>query len=170
MVGKNVEIKRLLKNVTTGNRHLRRLVSESEAVSITEAVRRVETTTSAEIKVVIEASLKVGPLFHGQTARDRALEVFSVERVWDTKENNGILLYLLVAEHDAEIVADRGFNEHVRADEWSAVCDALAHDINAVGFVSAMINAVDRLGVIAARVFPPTFDGNEMSDEVVIRT
>ncbi len=160
---------RLLKNLMTGRWHLRRLLSPLDAATITEAVRVAERTTSAQIKVVIEASLDLSPLLRGQTARERALEVFGVERVWDTAANNGILLYILVAERDAEIVVDRGFNPSVTAAAWEELCSHLTGDIQNEGLVPAVVRTVERIGAIATGVFPSTEHVNELSDDVKIR-
>jgi uncharacterized membrane protein len=161
---------RLLKNLTTGRWHLRRVLSQADAGTITSAVSSAEQTTSAQIKVVIEASLDLSPLLRGQTARERALEVFGVERVWDTGGNNGILLYILVAERDAEVVVDRGFNSLVAVDEWRELCNRLTGDIQSIGFAPAVVRAVERIGAIATRVFPSTEHANELSDDVRIRS
>jgi len=162
-------MRRLVKNLTTGRWHLGRLLTSAGAKTITEAVSAAEQTTSAQIKVVIEAALDLGPLLRGQMARERALEVFGVERVWDTAANNGILLYILVAERDAEIISDRGFNNLVSAHEWDELCGLLTREIRSNGFVPAVISAVERIGAIATRVFPSTGHSNELSDEVRIR-
>lgn len=162
-------MKRLWQNLTTGRWHVRRLLAPTGAAAITEAVRVTERTTSAQIKVVVEAALDVAPLFRGQTARERSLEVFGLERVWDTSANNGILLYLLVAERDAEIVADRGFNGVVAPEEWSDLCNALTREIASTGFVPAIVQAVERIGTIATRTFPVTESGNELRDELLVR-
>jgi uncharacterized membrane protein len=162
-------VKRLLQNLTTGKWHVRRLLARTGAAAITEAVRTAEQATSAQIRVVVEAALDTAPLLRGQTARERALEVFGLDRVWDTSENNGILLYLLVAERDAEIVADRGFNNVVRPEEWESLCEALTHEIGRDGFVPAIVQAVERIGAVASRTFPATGYGNELRDELLVR-
>ena len=162
-------MKRFFQNLTTGTWHVRRHLGAQGAARITEAVKVAEQTTSAQIKVVIEAALDLAPLLRGQTANDRALEVFGHERVWDTSSNNGILLYLLVAERDAEIVADRGFNDLVTAKEWSEICDTLSREVLANDFVTGIIRAVEMIGAVATRIFPSTRHSNEISDTVSVR-
>ena len=68
---------------------------------------------SGEIRVCVEAGLPLSYLWRGATARERAVTMFGKLRVWDTEHNNGVLIYLLLAEHRIEIVADRGLNRHV---------------------------------------------------------
>jgi len=93
------------------------------------ALSRIETAVAGaelghvgEIRVAVEASLDLRPLLRGMTARERAIEVFSALRVWDTEENNGVLLYVLLADRDVEIVADRGIAKRVPQADWEAIC------------------------------------------------
>ena len=71
--------------------------------------------------MVVEAGLPVSYLWQDLSARDRAITLFGKLRVWDTEANNGVLIYLLLAEHAIEIVADRGLNRHVDASQWRAL-------------------------------------------------
>jgi len=143
-----------------------RTIAANEQLAISQAVHAAERHTSAQIKVVIEASMHFVDVIRGQTARERALEVFGVERVWDTHHNNGILLYLLLAERDAEIVVDRGFNEKVPTSTWQEVCATLEADVRNGSLGHAVLNAVRAIGVIAHEAFPSTGHTNELSDEV----
>jgi uncharacterized membrane protein len=164
--GKELAMGRLLQNLSTGRWHLAKIVSANEQLEIARAVQAAEKATSAQIKVVIEASMHFIDVIRGQTARDRALEVFGVERVWDTSHNNGILLYLLLSERDAEIVVDRGFNEKVAAAQWQEVCSALEADARAGGLGQAVRNAIAAIGRIAEQAFPSRGHTNELSDDV----
>jgi uncharacterized membrane protein len=100
----------------------RRRLPAAALSRIESAVAGAESGHVGEIRVAVEASLDLRPLFHGMTARDRAIEVFSELRVWDTEENNGVLLYVLLADRDVEIVADRGIARRVAQAEWEAIC------------------------------------------------
>ena len=71
---------------------------------------------------MVEGALDGAPLFRNQPARERALDIFSQLRIWDTAHNNGVLIYLLLADHDVEIVADRGIDAKVGADGWEKIC------------------------------------------------
>ena len=72
--------------------------------------------TAARSALCVEAGLPLSYLWRERRARERALAMFGKLRVWDTEHNNGVLIYLLLAEHAIEIVADRGLNRHVPAD------------------------------------------------------
>ena len=164
--GREFTMGRLLQNLSTGRWHLARTISANEQLEIARAVQLAEKKTSAQIKVVIEASMHFVDVIRGQTARDRALEVFGVERVWDTTHNNGILLYLLLSERDAEIVVDRGFNDKVAATHWQEVCSALETDVRSGGLGQAVRHAIEAIGRIAEQAFPSTGHTNELSDDV----
>jgi uncharacterized membrane protein len=89
---------------------------------IEQAIGESEKLHDGEIRFAVEAALDPAQLWRGVTARGRAIAVFSELGVWDTERNNGVLIYLLLAERDVEIVADRGFNGKVSAEEWEQVC------------------------------------------------
>jgi uncharacterized membrane protein len=98
----------------------------SHALTVIEkAIAASETRHRAEIRVALETALDLSSLWRLKTPRDRALEVFAELRVWDTAERNGVLVYVLLAEHAVEIVADRGFADRVAASEWQHVCDVM---------------------------------------------
>ncbi|MFO0416431.1 MAG: TPM domain-containing protein [Pseudomonadota bacterium] len=160
---------RYLNNLVTGRWHARRLVKPGDELKIEEVVTEVERATSAEIKVVVEIALGFSDLRAKRTARERALEVFGLERMWDTDANNGVLLYLLIAERDAEIVADRGFNNLVTERQWRDICEKLEQDVAAIGFVPAVIATVRRIGELASAAYPAIDDRNQISNEVKIR-
>lgn len=159
-------MKRLAKHLTTGAWHVRRAISENGRRELAHSVQLAEKDTSAEIVVVIEAALDWRAIARGRTARDRALEVFSRECVWDTEHNNGILLYLLVADRDAELVADRGFNDKVRPEEWEHVCRMLERESKATDLSGGLTKALEAIGYIARRVFPAASSPNELSDTI----
>ena len=121
--------------------------TEPEAVeetlqAIERAIEESERTHSGEVRFAIEAALEPGEVWAGRTPRQRALEVFSALGVWDTEANNGILIYLLLADRDVEIVADRGFNGKVSAAEWSAVCGAMEQHLRLARYEEASIDGV----------------------------
>jgi uncharacterized membrane protein len=99
-----------------------RAFADGSLADIEQAVRRSEQLHDGQIRVAVEAALDPLHLWRGKTARQRAIEVFAELGVWDTERNNGVLLYLLLAERNVEIVADRGFNGKVTAAEWEDVC------------------------------------------------
>jgi uncharacterized membrane protein len=98
-------------------------------------------------------------------ARERALEVFGQLRVWDTERNNGVLIYLLMADRDVEIVADRGLNGLVQAAEWETVCQAMEADFRRGAYEAGVRQGVKAIGELLARHFPPPANNrNELPD------
>ena len=163
-------MKRLLSHALTGRWHVSRMLSGGASRAITEAVREAERGHSGQIRVVIEGTPGVAHVLRRRSARDRALDVFALERVWDTSHNNGVLLYLMVAERDAEIVADRGLNGKVSPEQWHAICTSLERDVHTHGFAQAVCAAISSIGTRLREYFPAEEAPNELPDDAVIRT
>ncbi len=126
----------------------------SSLKKIEEAVAESEKQHGAEIRFAVEAALDPIELFRKETPRERAVLVFSELGVWDTGQNNGVLLYLLLADRDVEIVADRGFNGKVSAAEWEAVCHVMETSLRAGRYEAAVLEAIGALTPLLARHFP----------------
>jgi uncharacterized membrane protein len=132
-------------------------------------IQESEQRHGGEIRFAVEAALDPLPLLRGQTARERAVEVFSELQIWDTEANNGVLLYLLLADHDVEIVADRGFNRKVPREEWEEVCRAMEAELRAGRHEAAVLEGVRRIGTITSRHFPPRAQKRgELSDRAAL--
>jgi uncharacterized membrane protein len=117
-----LSLKRILRHLASSRRVVRRAFPPETLEAIERAVRETETDHEGEIVFVIEAALATLPLVRGQTARERAMEVFSRIRVWDTQQNNGVLIYILMADHDVEILADRGIHACAGEQAWTEIC------------------------------------------------
>ena len=118
-------ISRLLKHRWTDESDLRRALPADALARIEARVAASERHHSGEIRVSVEAGLPLSYLWQGLTARDRALTLFGKLRVWDTEQNNGVLIYLLLADHAIEIVADRWLTRHVPPAQWQALIAAM---------------------------------------------
>jgi uncharacterized membrane protein len=162
-------LSRLLRHALTPPLALRRAFPPATLAAINAAVAANETRTRAEIRVAVEAALGLGQLWAGTTARERALEVFGQLRVWDTAANNGVLLYVLLAGHDIEIVADRALAACVPATALAAVCAELQAAYRRGDYRDGTVAAITALGELAAPHFPA--DGanpNELPDTPVL--
>ena len=93
-------------------------------------------------------------LWRGVSVRCRAVEVFAAMRVWDTERNNGVLVYLSLADRAVEIVADRGFQERVRTAEWSAVCKLMQGHFRERRFREGGVAGIEAVGALLTRHFP----------------
>ena len=122
---------------------------------IEQAIGRVEQQHSGEIRFAIETALTPLHIVNGVAPRARALEVFSHLRVWDTVHNNGVLIYVQLADRVVEIVADRGFDGRVSPAEWEAVCRLMEEHFRAGRFEAGSIAGVDAIGSLLTRHFPP---------------
>ena len=109
----------------------KRLFPGESLKRITQAIAESELRHSGEICFAVEPALHPRAVLAGQQARDRAHEVFAQLRVWDTHANNGVLLYLLLADHRIEIVADRGLQDRVSDEQWQRVCRLVEEHLRA---------------------------------------
>jgi uncharacterized membrane protein len=146
--------KRLFRHAFATRGSLLRAFPDSTLSAIESAVTGTEQLHSGEVRFAIEAALDPSRVWRGHTPRQRALEVFAALGVWDTAANNGVLIYVLLADRDVEIVADRGFNGRVSFDEWQAICVAMDARFRAGDFESGAVECVRRVGEIVARHFP----------------
>jgi uncharacterized membrane protein len=145
-----------------------RAFSDGSFDVIEQAIRRSEQMHDGEIRFAVESALEPLHLWRGKTARERAIEAFAELRVWDTERNNGVLLYLLLADRDVEIVADRGFNGKVAAEEWESVCRRMETALREGRHADAVIGGVEAVSQIIARHFPPGARArNELPDRPV---
>lgn len=118
-----------------------------------------------EVCFAVEPALGLRAVFNGQSAGDRAREVFAQLRVWDTRANNGVLLYLLLADHRIEVVADRGFDECVDAGQWSAACRLIEQHLQAGDPETAIVQGIEALSSLIAGPFP-AIPGQPSSNEL----
>ena len=124
-----------------------------------------------ELRICIEAGLPWSYIRRDATARDRALTLFGKLRVWDTEHNNGILIYLLLAERAIELVADRGLNVRVDSDQWTKIAAELSQTLAAQQFEQGLTQAIDALSALLIAHFPATpgqRDRNELPNEPVV--
>ena len=129
--------------------------------AIEEAIGLSELSHGGEIRFAIEGALEPQDVWAGKTPRGRALEVFARLGVWDTEANNGVLIYLLLADRDVEIVADRGLNGRVSEEEWSAVCATMEDRLRSGHYELGAVGAVQAVGALLARHYPPLPGGRD---------
>jgi uncharacterized membrane protein len=153
--------KRWFRHVFFPRRKLARAFPVQVLAAIERAVETSELEHGGELRFAVEAALEPAEVWDGKTPRQRALEVFATLGVWDTEANNGVLVYLLLADHDVEIVADRGLNGKVSPAEWSAVCKAMEDDLRAGRFEAGAVQGIRAAGQLMARHFPPRPDGRD---------
>ena len=146
----------------------RRLFPADLLKRIAAAITASELRHTGEICFAVEPGLHPRAAWAGMQARDRAAEVFAQLGVWDTLANNGVLLYLLLADHRIEIVADRGFDGVVDAAQWRGVCEAIEQGLRAGEPEAAVLRGVEALSALLAGHFPRGagyLDRNELPDQ-----
>src|SRR3982751_6151223 len=136
---------------------------------IEQAIKRGEAMHSGQVRFVVEGALDGGPLFRNQSARARALDVFSQLRVWDTAHNNGVLIYLLLADRDVEIIADRGIDAKVGAAGWENICREMEAEFKRGNFERGVIAGIEAVSQHLALHFPKQGPGsNELPDAPLV--
>jgi uncharacterized membrane protein YgcG len=141
-----MNLTRILRHFLTGRAVVRRLFPHASLVAIEQAIKQSEISHEGEVCFAVEAALDTLPLLRDQPARERAVEVFSQLRVWDTEHNNGVLVYLLLADRDVEIVADRGINVKVSGEEWERICREMEMAFRQGHFESGVVAGIAAVG------------------------
>ena len=134
-----------------------------------EAIRESEKRHGGELRFVVETGLEGMRLWRGITPRARAEEVFARLGVWDTELDNGVLIYVLLADRDVEILADRGFNGKVKPEEWEAVCREMESHFARGDFEGGSLAGIEAVTRLMERHFPPASpEPNELPDRPVL--
>jgi uncharacterized membrane protein len=123
-----------------------------------------------EVCFVVEAELTTAQLWQGLTSRERARQVFAAEGIWNTEENNGVLIYVLLAEHKVEIVADRGIDRRADPGAWQGIVDAMDAHFRAGRFEQGAVEGLQAVGALLQRHFPAQGEArNELADRPILR-
>jgi uncharacterized membrane protein len=149
-----MQLARLVKHAAATHWRTRLLFPARTLDAIEQAIGRVERAHTGEIRFAIETALTPWHVLCGVTPRARALEAFAHLKVWDTELNNGVLIYVQLADRSVEIIADRGFAGRVSQSEWDAVCRLMEQHFRAGRFEAGSIAGVDAIGALLARHFP----------------
>lgn len=127
---------------------------DSAMRAIESAIRESERRHQGEIRFAVEGALDLPELWRGVSARERAIDVFAHLRVWDTEHNNGVLIYLLLADRDVEIVADRGIHGRIAAGAWEGICQAMETLLRQGQYEAAVLQGVTSAGALLERHYP----------------
>lgn len=164
-----MNLKRIARHLFALPGAVERVLPKSAVAAIEQAIARGESGHTGEIRVAVEAALDGAALFADQSARTRALDVFSQLRVWDTEQNNGVLIYLLLADHDIEIVADRGIDAKVGPPEWESICRRMEAALARRDFAGGIVTGIEEVSRLLALHFPARAgDANELPDKPAV--
>jgi uncharacterized membrane protein len=164
-----MDIRRIGRHLLEHRWRVRRIFPPQVLAKIQQAITVGETTHSGQVRFVVEGALDGKPLFRGQPARERALDIFSHLRIWDTAHNNGVLIYLLLADRQVEIVADRGIDAVVGDAGWENICAGMERDFSAGDFQRGVVNGIAAVSRQLAAHFPKHGAApNELPDAPVV--
>ncbi len=146
-------------------RSVRRLLPPEAVARLGRRVAASEARHTGQVRICVEAGLPWSYIRRGASARDRAVTLFGKLRVWDTAQNNGVLIYLMVADHAIEILADRGIDAHVDAADWAAMMQRMKEAFREGRFEDGLTQALEEVSALLVAHFPVT-DGAEMPRRV----
>lgn len=154
ILGKPMNFTRIIRHLVTGQSAMKQAFPPAALTAIEQAIAQSETTHGGEIVFAVEASLDLPLLWDSQSIRERAIDVFSLLRVWDTEHNNGVLIYLLLADHNVEIVVDRGIHAKIDQAIWEAACDAMKTAFSHGQFEQGILTGIDAITLPLQQFFP----------------
>ncbi len=173
--GEKMNLARMLKHLVSPQWLARRAFPTAALQAIEAAVKAAELRHVGEMRFVVEDGLSFGDLWRDATARERAVEVFSKLRVWDTQHNSGVLIYVQLIDHCVEIVADRGISARVGQAEWDSICRGMESAFRDQAYLRGALEAVEKIGQLLATNFPAqtvvgrdVVDENELPDQPVL--
>jgi len=163
-------LERIWRHFNIGARAVRRAFPPEAMAAIARKTREIEARQAGEIRFAVEDSLPFRRLWRGVTPRQRALEVFAQLGVWDTRDNNGVLIYVLLADRDVEIVADRGVGAGVVPQaEWEQCCRVIEDHFRAGRFAEGALAGVEAVAAVLARHAPgPPDAGDELPNQPAV--
>lgn len=147
---------RILRHLWKDESDARRAVPADVLERLAQRVAASERRHTGEVRICIEAGLPWSYLRRNASTRERAVTLFGKMRVWDTEHNNGVLIYLLLAEHAIELVADRGLNRHVQPAEWQAMVARLGSAFREGRFEDGLTQALEEVSAVLVTHFPAT--------------
>lgn len=159
----------MLRHLLSDQWSVRRAFPPAVMRAIRDQIGAQESRHGGELRFAVEAGLPLLQVWRGQDARGRALELFGQLRVWDTEQNSGVLIYLLLADKRVEIVADRGIHGRVGATAWEAICGEMQRAFAAGRFEQGVCFGVAAISDLLAAHFPPGGERrNELPNEPVV--
>ena len=164
-----MNFKRLIKHLATPPWFLRRAFTPAGLAAIEAAIADSEARHLGQIRFAIEDTLDWPALWRGKSARASAIEVFSSLRVWDTEQNNGVLIYLLLADRDVEIVADRGIHRLAGEAAWEEICRSMEGDLRAGDYERGVVRGIEAISAVLIAHYPRREAGaNELPDAPIV--
>jgi uncharacterized membrane protein len=149
-----MEIKRIVRHLLLTRWNVKAAFPPRTLHAIEKAIQASHRAHIGQVRFAVEGALQIDGLLTGMSARERAIDVFSQLRVWDTEHNNGVLIYLLLADRDVEIVADRGVHAQVHAAEWETICQSMEANFRLGNYEAGVLQGVEQVSELLKRHFP----------------
>ena len=162
-------LRRLWRHLWRDARHTRRLLDDAACQRLQARVAQSERGHGGEIRLAVEGGLPASYLWRGASPRERAITLFGKLRVWDTEHNNGVLVYVQLADRAIEVVADRALHRACTPSDWQALLGLVRAGLRQGDAEAALAAAVDHLDALMRRHFPlegSRGDVNELPDVV----
>ena len=162
---------RLLKHRWLDDADTRKAIPPDMLQRLKQRVAASENRHSGEIRICVEAGLPASYIWNDSTPRERAVAMFAKMGMWDTDYNNGVLIYLLLAEHAIEIVADRGLSKRVPPEEWQAMVRRMGAAFREGHFEDGLMHALEEVSALLVQHFPLApgeSNSNELPDEPLL--
>jgi uncharacterized membrane protein len=161
---------RFFRHLANDHRSVRRAFPAAAFARIEAMVAEGELHHCGQLRFAVEPALPIARVLHGVTPRERALEAFGLLRIWDTADNCGVLVYLLLADRDVEIVADRGIHGRVGAPAWEAICRTMEAAFRDGRYAEGVEAGLADINALLAQHYPRdgSARGNELPDRPVV--
>lgn len=154
--------KRLCKHLGTIPSATRRYFPDESLGKIEKAIAKSESNHTGQIRFVVEGNLDAMDIFRKKSGKKRAIEIFSQLHIWDTEQNNGVLIYLLLADHDFEILADRGLHAHVGEAGWERISHEMEQRFRQGQFEAGVLYGIEQIGEALTQHYPA--DGSNQNE------
>lgn len=163
------KISRALRHLFTTTAAGRRTFPAPTLKAIQATIATGEKVHRAEVRMVVEPALPIHDVLGGTSSRERARELFTHYRIWDTEENCGILIYINLADHKVEIIADRTVGRVLSAADWQAVCKTMTQGFSHGEYHDSVVAGLKQLNDLLATRFPSNgSSSNELSNRPLI--
>ena len=164
-----MKLLRLMRHIATTRWSTLRAFPKEVRDAIQQAIRECEVRHGGEIRFIVETAFDFPELWRDLPPRTRALQLFGQFGVWDTAHNNGVLIYVLMADHVVEIIADRGIASRIGNPEWAAVCRQMEHHYRAGRFREGSLVGIIGVAALLGQHFPGRApSGNELPNQPVL--
>jgi len=162
-----MSLTRFLRHALMTRFHVQRAFPARTLAAIEQAIHAAEKSHGGEIRFVVERELSTTDLLRDVAPRQRAVQLFGQLGVWDTADNNGVLIYVLLADRDVEIIADRGYAGRVSDEQWTQVCHVIEQAYHRGEFERGTVAGIAAASALVAQHYPAV-DRDELPNRPVV--